>query len=146
MIDFSDFGISAYPFNRWWPGHQRQIEQSEEASFINIIADEDVTLNVTPLKRTDLSVARVRPRSKGISLTATGDNLTFTLSQSGGYVLEMGDYHGLLYIFVTPPVEKPENVTHYFGKGIHRVGKIVLGSGDSNLTFVDVSPEVLSFK
>ncbi len=123
--------ISAYPFNRWWPGHQRQIEQSEVVSFVNIIADEAVTLSVTPHTRTDLSVARVRPRSKNIALQQSGDTLSFTITQSGGYVLEMGDYHGLLYIFVAPPVARPENVTHYFGKGVHFTDKLVLHSGDT---------------
>ena len=36
--------ISKYPFNTVWPGHQRPFEQSEAASFVNIVSDEEIKL------------------------------------------------------------------------------------------------------
>ena len=39
--------VSKEPFNRRWPGHQRQIEQSEIIPFILMEADEAVTFDVT---------------------------------------------------------------------------------------------------
>ena len=38
--------ISKIPFNRAWPGHQREINQSEIASFVNIISDEKLDIKV----------------------------------------------------------------------------------------------------
>ena len=48
-------------------------------------------------------------------------------------ILELDDYHGMLYIFNNPPCPcvAPEKVTHYFGKGVHFPGKIVLHSDES---------------
>ena len=62
-----------------------------------------------------------------------GDRIAFTLKENGGYVLELDDYHGFLYIFNNNPVvcENPESVTYYFGPGVYMPGKIVLKSGDS---------------
>ena len=34
--------VSAMPYNRLWPGYQRPIEQSEEASYLSLSADEPV--------------------------------------------------------------------------------------------------------
>ena len=36
--------VSAYPFNRRWPGHQRQIEQTEIISFLSFETDGDVEI------------------------------------------------------------------------------------------------------
>lgn len=36
--------ISRYPFNTYWPGYQRPIEQSEVASFVNLVGDETVKI------------------------------------------------------------------------------------------------------
>ena len=44
--------ISDYSFNTVWPGypgHQRPVDQTVPASFINIVADEDVTVEIEPL-------------------------------------------------------------------------------------------------
>ena len=38
--------ISKYPFNRIWPGFQRPFEQSEGASFVNIVSDEELNIEV----------------------------------------------------------------------------------------------------
>ena len=38
--------ISQYPFNRVWPGYQRSINQTELASFVNIVSDEAVDIEV----------------------------------------------------------------------------------------------------
>jgi hypothetical protein len=55
------------------------------------------------------------------------------LKENGGYVLEIDDYHGLLYIFNNKPIvcKAPEKVSYYFGKGVHFPGKICLRSNES---------------
>ena len=124
--------ISKYPFNTWWPGHQRPLDQSQEVSYVNLVSDEDLHVEVEVLTKTDYKRVMLKPYSKEVSVQ-TGERISFTLSENGGYVLELDDYHGLLYIFNQKPVtcEKPEDVTYYFGKGVHFPGKITLKSNES---------------
>lgn len=125
--------ISAYPFNTWWPNHQRQIEQSDLVSFVNLISDEEIQIEVEPLTKTAYKRIMVKPYSKGVKTKKVGDRIAFFLKQNGGYVFELDDYHGLLYIFNNKPIpcDCPEKVTYYFGKGVHFTGKITLKSNES---------------
>ena len=34
--------ISAYPFNSYWPGHQRPLSQTDLVSFVNLVSDEEI--------------------------------------------------------------------------------------------------------
>ena len=156
MITFSDFGegvarstayrvwlngtevpvytcrISAYPFNRHWPGHQRPVEQSEAVSFVNLVSDEPISLEIVPVDQ-NFEKVMLKPYSKGVKVAKRGEKIDFSLSENGGYVLELDDYHNCLYIFNNKPVpcEDPDAVTHFFGPGVQDVGKIVLHSGES---------------
>ena len=56
--------ISKYPFNRIWPGFQRPFEQSEGASFVNIVSDEE--LNIEVAVNYEYTKAFVKPYSKGV--------------------------------------------------------------------------------
>ena len=38
--------ISKIPFNRPWPGYQRAVDQTEIVSFVNIVSDEPVNLDI----------------------------------------------------------------------------------------------------
>ena len=125
--------ISAYPFNTWWPGHQRPFSQSEAASYVNLISDEEIEIAVEPLTKTAYERIMIKPYAKNVSYRKEGEKIIFSLKENGGYILELDDYHGLLYIFNNKPCpcEAPENITHYFGKGVHFPGKIVLHSNES---------------
>ncbi len=125
--------ISAYPFNTWWPGHQRCFDQTEIVSYINLISDEEVKIEVEPLTKTAYQRIMVKPYSKGVKPEKVGGRVEFTLKENGGYVFELDDYHGLLYIFNNKPVvcDAPEKVTYYFGAGVHNAGKIILKSNES---------------
>lgn len=125
--------ISAYPFNVWWQGHQRPFHQSEEASYVNLVCDGEVTLEVEPLTKKAYERVMLKPYSKGVQATEKAGKICFTLTENGGYVLELDDYHHLLYIFNNKPVpcENREDVTYYFGPGVHLTGKISLKSGES---------------
>lgn len=129
--------ISAYPFNVWWQGHQRDLSQSEIVSFVNLISDEEIKIEVEPLTKTAFNRIMLKPYSKGVKVEKVGNRVAFTLTLNGGYALELDDYHALLYIFNNKPVpcENPENYTYYFGAGTHFAGKIILHSNES--IFID---------
>ena len=125
--------ISKYPFNTRWPGHQRQIDQTEIVSYVNLVCDEEIKIEVEPLTKTTYNRIMVKPYSKGVKAEKVGGRVAFTLKENGGYVFELDDYHGLLYIFNNKSVscEKSEEVTYYFGAGVHFPGKITLKSNES---------------
>ncbi len=125
--------VSAYPFNTLWPGHQRAVDQTEMASYVNLVSDEVLKIEVEPLKKSVDGKIMLKPYSKGIRPTVEGKKIVFSVAEPGGYVLEIDDYHGFLYVFNSKPVvcENPENVTYYFGKGVHFPGKITLKSNES---------------
>ena len=132
-VDVYTCRISKYPFNRTWPGYQRHIEQTECVSYVNLVSDEELLIEVEPLKKSADGRIMLKTYSKGIVPTRVGDRLVFSIKENGGYVFEIGDYHGLLYIFNNKPVpcEDPESVTYYFGKGVHFPGRITLRSNES---------------
>lgn len=125
--------ISSYPFNTWWPGHQRHVNQTEIVSYVNLVADEELRVEVEPLTDAACSRVMVKPYSKGVQAKKVGDRFAFSLRENGGYLFEQDDYHGCLYLFCNRPVscEDPQSVTYYFGKGVHFAGKITLKSNES---------------
>ncbi len=130
--------ISAIPFNRPWPGHQRPIDQTARVSFVNIVSDEELHIEVIP-KKTDYERIMLKPYSKKVNVEKQGDRLCFTIKEHGGYVLELDDHLTTLYIFNTKPIHAParEDVTYYFGEGIHHVGRLTLKSNES--VYVDTN-------
>ncbi len=124
--------ISRIPFNRIWPGHQRELDQTELASYVNIVSDEAVPLRVV-FQNEKEGEAFVRPYSKGVKCEKTADGVAFTLEGEGQFVLGIGDLHNCLYIFNSKPIECPDpaSVTHYFGPGVHMPGKIRLFDNES---------------
>lgn len=125
--------ISAYPFNTWWPGHQRPVNQTEIVSYVNIISDEEIEIEVEPLTKTAYERVMIKPYNKGIEHKKRGERIAFSLKQNGGYLFELDDYHGCLYIFNNKPCpcEDTSKATHYFGAGVHFAEKIVLKSNES---------------
>ena len=55
--------VSAWPINRRWPGHQRSVEETEIAGFVQFETDGPAEIRVTP-RRLGQSVT-VRPLSRG---------------------------------------------------------------------------------
>ena len=123
--------VSALPFNRPWPGFQRSFDQSEEAGFIALAADETVELRVK--RKQSFDSALIRPLSKNVKTELRDGEVVFTLSDYGSYVLEFGNTHHVLHIFFDPIKEYPEakDATVYFGPGMHFPGVINLRDNDS---------------
>jgi len=123
--------ISAWPFNTIWPGHQRPVSQTVGASFVNLVCDEAVTLEVEPLIPCERPL--LKPYSRHVEMEKTNGRCRFTLTKNGGYVFMCGTYQHCLYIFNSRPslCEDLASVTHYFGPGIHFAGKITLHDNES---------------
>ena len=121
---------SAIPFNRRWPGHQRSMDQSELCGMARFWFEGSAAVSVTADR--DFKEAVLRPLSKNVALSRKGRTLTFTLTQPGGYSLELDGCHHNLHIFAD---RKPEysvdangSDTLYFGPGYHEVGIVELHS------------------
>ena len=65
--------VSAIPFNRPWPGKQRQFWQSESAGFISFSADEQVEIKVK--RKQPFEKVLVRPLSKNIAVNMANDEV-----------------------------------------------------------------------
>ena len=124
--------ISKYPINTWWPNHQRPIDQTEEVSYVNLVSDQEITVEVEPLTKRAFNRVMIKPYSKGVKSEIIDGKIIFTLTKNGGYVLELDDYHGCLYLFNNKPEEKDgKDATYRFDAGVHFVGKIVLKDNES---------------
>ncbi len=138
-ITVNGIGVQAYPArvtgvcrNDVWDGLQTPLKYTEEAAFVHLEADEPLAFYVRPLVRA-FTECVVRPRSAGIAAEIGRDGVRFTIEKAGQYVVEFGDDHNVLHIFIDPPAafsKDPKDYTRYFGAGVHHVGKIVTEPGD----------------
>lgn len=123
--------VSAIPFNRMWPGKQRELSQSEESGFCLFSADGPVKLRVQWDE--PIATAVLRPLSKGVKVEQTGEKtVEFTLPARGGYVLELNGQHHPLHLIFDPikPLPPKDEVTRYFGPGVHFEGIIPVKDHD----------------
>ena len=125
--------VSAMPFNRRWPGHQRSMDQTELVSFISLSADEPVTFEIIPTR--PFATAPVRPGSAGITPDISSGVITFTVPGPGFYTVEPYGRNEALHIFIDPVCDygidpTDENVL-YFGPGEHDAGLITLHSNQT---------------
>lgn len=129
--------VSAYPYNRRWPGHQRTVDQREIAYFARLAGAGPVTFQYTPQR--PFSKCIVRPLSAQVSPTVKDGTITFTLPHAGGYSVELDGFHNALHIFLDPPggynVSPEGKGVHYFGPGVHRIGTLDLK--DDETVYID---------
>jgi len=123
--------VSALNYNRGWPGHQRQIEQSEIAGFLRIQSNETVNFCVTVKEK--IEDVCIRPLSKKIKIEHSGDSLLFSIKEFGQYTLEINGFHNALHIFISPESEKPKLTENdiYYGPGVHKIGIVELHSNQN---------------
>ncbi len=126
--------VSAFPYNRRWPGHQRSQDQTECVNFLSLAADEPLNFEITPKEPFDSAV--IRPHSLGITPEITSDGrIRFTLPRPACFTVEPYGRHNALHVFVDPVTEYGVDFsdphTIYYGPGAHDVGQIVLHSGDT---------------
>ncbi len=126
--------VSAFPYNRRWPGHQRTPDQTEFANFLSLATDEPLRFEIAPKEPFDGVV--IRPRSLGITPEITDDGrILFTLPRPAYFTVEPYGRHDALHIFADPmsgyDADLSDPHTIYYGPGEHDVGQIVLRSGET---------------
>lgn len=125
--------VSAYPFNRRWPGHQRSEDQRELAYFVSFDMDAPVRIVIRPNRAFQAVV--VRPASKKIMPSVKDGSIEFTLSSTGGYSVEIDGTHHALHLFANPckkyDVDPKDENTLYFPAGLHEAGLIELKSNQT---------------
>ncbi len=137
-VELNTARVSAVPFNRRWPGHQRGLEQTELINFLSCAADEPIDFEITP--KNPFEKIDIRPKSLGIVPKKTDNGtIVFTLDRPSHFTVEPFGRNNALHIFVDPIANynidfKDENVI-YFGKGEHDVGEIELKSNQT--LFID---------
>lgn len=122
---------SRIPFNRYWPGRQRPLDQTERASYLAFEAEGAVACTVKPKWRCRKAV--VRPLSVGVKPAMADDGaISFALPKPGYYVLETDGPHKALHMFMESPRSFPERdgATLSYGPGMHIAGLVRLKSHD----------------
>ncbi len=129
--------VSAVPFNRRWPGHQRGKDQTELVNFLSLSLDEAVTFEIIPNKSFENVI--IRPLSLGISPEINEGKITFTLEKPAYFTVEPYGRNNALHIFADPinsyDTYKNSDDVIYFGAGEHDVGEIILKSNQT--LFID---------
>ena len=125
--------VSAEPINRRWPGHQREIAQTELVNFALLETDGPLTFEITPKDAFDK--VEVRPRSLGIAPEIKSGVIRFTLERPAYLTVEPFGRNRALHLFVDPVAQYDADKTSpdvlYFGAGEHDAGEIVLQSGQT---------------
>ncbi len=130
--------VSAMPFNRRWPGHQRSLEQTELVNFLSLETDEPLDFEITP--NSSFDKVEIRPRSLGITPTVGDGVIRFTLPRAAYFTVEPYGRQGALHIFADPvsdysDIDKGSPDVIYYGKGEHDVGMIHISKGQT--LFID---------
>ena len=129
---------SAMPVCTRWPGHQRDLDQTEICSFARFDWTGSVEVVVTPSR--PFTNAVVRPVSKNVTVRREGDGVRFALSSVGAYAVEFDGRHENLMLFADPPrdyseIDRSASDVRYFGPGEHDAGLIVLKANET--LFID---------
>ena len=137
-LDVYSCDVSAYPFNRVWEGVQRDKRQTEQASFVMLGEDGNLTLEIEP--KADFKNVIVRPLSKNVTPEVCGNKIKVNFSKCGQYSIEFDNMHNVLTVFINSEKEfeinkKDKNVL-YFGKGVHIVDERI-ELNDNQTIFID---------
>ncbi len=130
-VELEEIRVSAYPFNRTWPGKQRDISQSETAYMLRLFGEKPVAVSIIP--EMGVKEAVVRPLSKKVIPNISEKEVSFTLTENGKYSVEINGSHFAIHVFYAKE-EHYENhtmATYNFGPGHHHVGLLTLHDGES---------------
>ncbi|MCQ2432591.1 MAG: glycosyl hydrolase family 28 protein [Clostridia bacterium] len=126
--------VSAVPYTRRWPGHQRTLDQTEGPACLPMYADEPLTFEVTLPRPSDHVV--IRPKSLGIVpelLSPT--KVRFTMPEPVYCTVEPYERHEALHLFIDREdyslSDTGDPSVLYYGPGVHEVGQIELKDGQT---------------
>lgn len=131
--------VSAVPFNRRWPGHQRGTDQTEIICFLSLETDGKLDIEIISKGRFDPGKLKIRPLGSVENTIADGKTIRFSLPGAGYYSVEpFGRNRAFLIL-----ADKPSSLTLkdcpgeviYFAPGVHHPGLIEMKS-DQTL-FID---------
>ena len=127
--------VSAVPFNRRWPGHQRQIEQTEIIQFLSLATDEPLKIEIIPKAPFDIESVKIRPQSLNIRPRLEDGAIAFTLPKPAYFTVEPYGRSHALHVFADPlphyEIDPHDPDVLYFGRGEHDVGLIELKSNQT---------------
>ncbi len=143
-IDLNTARVSLVPFNRRWPGHQREKDQTELINFVSLQTDEALRFEIEA--PCEFERVEIRPRTLGITPEVNGKVIRFTLEKPAYFTVEPYARRRALHIFADPvaqyDVDKNDPNVIYYGAGEHDVGQIDLKSGQT--LFIDEGAVVYS--
>ena len=136
-VELNTARVSAVPFNRRWPGHQRSVDQTEVIEFLSLATDEPISFEITP--REAFKSVKIRPKSLGITPQIENGIIKFTLDKPAYFTVEPYGRRGALHIFADSVTEYEVNKNAdgviYFGAGEYDVGMLELKSNQT--LFID---------
>ena len=125
--------VSAIPFSRRWPGHQRSLDQTEIIQFLSLAADEPLAIEIIP--RLPFESVKIRPASLGITPEAENGAIKFTLDSPAYLTVEPYGRSRALHIFADamPSYDIDISSPHviYFGEGEHDICLLRLKSNQT---------------
>lgn len=129
--------VSAVPFNRRWPGHQRQLDQTEMINLLSFATDEEVLIEIVPFEPFENAV--IRPKSLGITPDISNGKISFKLKKSAYFTVEPYGRHNALHILADPILDYDADISSkdviYYPAGVHEAGMIELKSNQT--LFID---------
>ncbi|MBQ2956477.1 MAG: right-handed parallel beta-helix repeat-containing protein [Clostridia bacterium] len=126
--------VSACPYNRRWPGHQRTEDQTEIIEFLSMETDGPAEIEIEAPEAFERVC--VRPLSLGIVPETEGKKIRFRLENPVYLTVEPYGRRNALHLFADGAaaydIGEDESVL-YFGPGEHDAGMIELKSGQTLL-------------
>lgn len=128
-----DIRVSSVPFCRVWPGHQREIGQTEIAQMVRFDVEKPGVFKMVG-KGVSERYRRIRPLSMANCVTIGTNEVSVRVSGPTQFVLESADAPSV-HVFADAPLPEipspgPGGRTIRFGAGIHRPGIVAPQSGD----------------
>lgn len=126
--------VSSIPFNRRWPGHQRQTDQTELVNFLSFATDEPVEITVKP--KYPFYTADVRPHDfDGTVEIIPNVEIKIGMNKPQYFTVEPYGRNRALHVFADGIKEYGTEVNAkdviYFGAGTHDAGIMELKSGQT---------------